>query len=185
MQYEPRIKVSPMIKIGSFFRKSIVENIKKDISASESIFVVQYSGIASASMTALRNLMRANKSRLLVAKNSLILKALKAANAQGLDNLLEGQSAVIFGQKDIALVTKALVKFTKENQNLIVKGGLYNNQVLNLKEIESISKLPSRELLVAQVVGALQAPLAGLVSTLRASLNKFVIVLNQIKEQKK
>lgn len=185
MQYEPGIGISPMIKIGSFFRKSVVEGVAKDIRGSESLFVVAYSGLSSAQMTQLRTALKGNNSRLLVTKNSLIRRALKDAKIEGLDSLLEGQIGIIFAQKDVAATSKALTKFAQDNVSLVVKGGFYNNRILNNKDIENISKLPSRELLYAQVVGALQAPLAGLVFTLKGSLNKLVIVLSQIKEKKK
>lgn len=173
-----------MIKTGSFFRKTVVEGLRKDIGNSESLFVVHYSGLSSVQMTALRTCLKDTKSRLLVAKNALIRRALKDSSIDGLGALFDGQAALIFGEKDVAATSKALTKFVKENQSLIVKGGFYNQRILSAKDIESISQLPSKEILLAQVVGALQSPLAGLVFTLKGSLNKLVIVLNQIKEKK-
>ncbi len=173
-----------MIKVGSFFRKSVIEGLKEDIRKCESLFVIQYSKLSSIDMTTLRNSLKVAKSRVIVAKNTLVRRAFQDAQVTGLDTLLEGQVALVFGEKDIAATTKALTKFAKGNQNLVLKGGLYNNRTLNTKDIENISNLPSKETLRAQVVGALQAPLAGLVFTLKGSLNKLVIVLNQIKEKK-
>ena len=173
-----------MIKTGSFFRKTVIEGLRKDIGKSESLFVVQYSGLSSVQMTALRICLKNTKSRLLVAKNALIRRALKDSSIEGLDSFFEGPVALIFGEKDIAATSKALSKFVKENQSLVVRGGFYNQRILSSKDIESICQLPSKETLRAQVVGALQSPLAGLVFTLKGSLNKLVIVLNQIKEKK-
>ena len=136
-------------------------------------------------MTVLRSSLREAKSRVIVAKNTLVRRALKDAEVTGLDSQLEGQVALVFGEKDIAATSKALTKFAKGNQNLVLKAGLYNNRLLNTKDIENIAKLPSKAALRAQVAGALQSPLAGLVFTLKGSLNKLVVVLEQIKEQKK
>lgn len=173
-----------MIKIGSFFRKSIIERLKKDIQKCESLFVVQYSQLSSPDMTALRSSLKKAQSRLIVTKNTLVRRALKGAEVTGLDPQLDGQVALVFGEKDIAATSKVLAKFAKGNQNLVLKGAWYNNRLLNSKDIENISNLPSKEILRAQVAGVLQAPLAGLVFTLKGSLNKLVIVLNQIKEKK-
>lgn len=173
-----------MIKIGSFFRKAVIEGLQKEIGKSESIFVVHYSGLSSVAMTALRISLSKTKSRLLVAKNTLIRRALKDAHIDGLDSLFDGQAALVFGEKDVAVTSKALTKFAKDNKSLLLKGGFYNNRIFTTKDIERVSNLPSKETLRAQVVGALQAPLAGLVFTLKGSLNKLVIVLNQITEKK-
>lgn len=173
-----------MIKIGSFFRNSVVERLKKDIGSANSLFVVQYSGLSSAQMTLLRNTLRLNQSQLLVTKNTLIRRALTDSQREGLDALIDGPIGLVFGHSDIAHTSKVLTKYAKENQNLILKGGFFRNRIFNKKDIEDIAELPSCEVLRAQLVSALMSPLAGLVYTLKGNLNKLVIVLNQIKEKR-
>ena len=173
-----------MIKLGSFFRKQIVDRLKKDIAKADSLFVVQHSKLSSPKMTALRASLKSGKSRLLVTKNSLIKRSLKEANVDGLEPFLEGPSALVIGYDDVAAVSKTLVKFSKENESLVLKGGLFKGSILSKKDIETIANLPSRQNLIAQVVAVLQSPLAGLVWTLKGPLNKLAVVLNQIKEQK-
>ena len=173
-----------MIKLGSFFRKQIVDRLKKDITKAESLFVVQYSKLSSPKMTSLRASLKSGKSRLLVTKNSLINRALKESNIDGLESFLEGPSALVIGYDDVAAVSRILAKFSKENESLVLKGGFFKGAILSKKDIETISNLPPRLELIAQVVGALKSPLAGLVWTLKGPLNKLAIVLNQIKEQK-
>lgn len=170
--------------IGSFVRGSLVEGLKKEIGESESIFVVQYSGLASNQMTNLRKALRSNQSRLLVTKNALIRRALAGAQAQSLEPLIDGQIALIFSYGDIAAASKALTAFVKENQSLVLKGGSFRKRTLSKEDIDAIAKLPSREALLGQLVSALMSPLSGLVYTLKGNLNKLVVILNQIKEKK-
>lgn len=170
--------------IGNFVRGSLVEGLKEEIGKSESIFVVQYSGLASNQMSNLRKALRSNQSRLLVTKNTLIRRALAGAQAQGLEPLIDGQVALIFGYSDIAAASKALTAFVKENQSLVLKGGVFRSRILSKEDINAIAKLPSREVLLGQLVAVLMSPLSGLVYTLKGNLNKLVVVLNQIKEKK-
>lgn len=173
-----------MMKLGGFFRKQVVDRLKKDIVKAESLFVVQYSKLSSPKMTSLRSSLKSGKSKLLVTKNSLIKLALKESNINGLEPFLEGPTALVMGYDDVAGVSKTLAKFSKENESLVLKGGFFKGSILSKKDIEVISSLPPRMDLIAQVVGVLKSPLSGLVFTLKGPLNKLAIVLNQIKEQK-
>lgn len=172
------------MKLGSFFRNSAVNRLKNDIASTDSLFVVQYSGLDSLRMSQLRSALRNGKSRLFVAKNSLMKIALKDSSIEGLDGLFEGPAALVFSDNDIASVSKILSKFAKENEKLVLKGAYYKGSLFKQSDIENIAKLPSKEVLIAQLVSALKSPLSGLVFTLNGLLNKFVIVLNQIKEIK-
>lgn len=174
-----------MIKAGIFFRSAIVENLKKEMSKSDSLFVIQYSGLSSLQMTNLRTSLKNSRSRLLVTKSSLIRRAFEDSKIERMDSLLEGQAGLVLGYEDLADTSKALTKFAKENKNLVLKGAFFHNRILNKEDIENISQLPSKETLRAQLVMALKSPLAGLVFTLKANLNKLVVVLGQIKDKKK
>jgi large subunit ribosomal protein L10 len=173
------------MKLGSFFRNAAVDRLKKDIGASDSLFVVQYLGLNSLKMSQLRSALRNGKSRLFVAKNSLMKIALKDSKIDGLDNLFEGPAALVFSDNDIASVSKVLFKFAQENEKFILRGAYYKGSLLKQKDIENIAKLPSKEVLMVQLVSILKSPLAGLVFTLGGLLNKLVIVLNQIKDKKR
>lgn len=174
------------MKLGNFFRNAVIERLKKDVAASKSLFVLQYSSLSSHQMTILRNTLKEEgKSSLMVTKNSLMRLALKDSRIEGIGELCEGPTALVFGPEDIACASRVLTKFAKENQNLVLKGGYYKGSVLRQKDIENISRLPSKEVLIAQVVSALKAPLSGLVFALQGNLNKLVVVLNQIKDKKK
>jgi large subunit ribosomal protein L10 len=173
-----------MIKASGLFRNSIVERLKNDIGKADSIFIIQYLGLSSNQMTALRNELKEVRSQLLVTRNTFIRRALKDSHQDGVDTFVEGPSALVFGYDDIVATAKVLIKFLKENQNLVIKGGSFHNRVLDKTDVEQIASLPSKAVLRAQVVSLLMGPLAGLVFTLKGSLSNLVIVLGQIREQK-
>ena len=174
-----------MIKLGSYFRKQIVERLNRDISNSGSLFVVQYAKLSSPQMTSLRSHLKAQRARLVVTKNSLIRCALSESNINGLNEMLSGPTALVAASADITAVSKVLTKFARENTALVLKGAFFKGSILKQKDIETISNLPSKDVLIAQVVMALKSPLAGLVFTLKGPLNKLAVVLNQIKDKKK
>lgn len=173
-----------MIKTGSLFRGQIVKQLKKDISGSGSLFVLQYEKLSSPQMTSLRASLRRCKSKLLVTKNSLMKRAFSECQIAGLDSFLEGPAALVIGHDDISAISKALFQFAKENQALILRGAFFKGSLLQQKDIDFIAKLPSREALITRIVMAIKYPLAELVFTLKGPLNKLAIVLNQIKEKK-
>ncbi len=170
--------------IGRFFRATTEEKLKQDMKSSDIIFMAQYSGLSSVQMTSLRNSLRLVKSRVFVTKNTLINRALKSSNIEGVSQFVKGPTAVIFSCEDISAISKSLVKFAKENPALSLNGAFFGNRILEKKDIESIAALPSKDELRAQVVMSIKSPLAGLVFTLQGALNKLVIVLNQIKDKK-
>lgn len=173
-----------MIKIGKFFRNSIIEDLKKDIAKSNTLFVIQHSGLSSVQMTLLRNSLKINQSQVLVTKNTLISRALKDSKFERLIPLVKGPTGLVFGIQDITVISKLLTKFVKENQKLNIPGAMFEGALLSADDIQRISSLPSREGLYAQVVCALKAPFAGLVFTLKGNLSKLAVVLNQIKDKK-
>jgi large subunit ribosomal protein L10 len=91
---------------------------------------------------------------------------------------------LVFVKDEPVAVSQALCNFTKDHEQLKLEGGSLKDKILEKKDIESMSKLPSKEVLRAQVVGALNSPISGLVITLNQVLAKFVICLDQIKQKK-
>lgn len=173
-----------MTKLGRFFRETVEKKLKEDFKKSESLFLIQYAGLSSVQMTLLRNNLKHANSRLFVTKNSLMRRVLKDVKIEGLESCLAGPTAVVFTSQDITATSKVLIKFAKENTSLNLSGAFFQNRVLNKKDIEAISALPSKEALRAQIVMLLKSPLTNLVYTLKGNLNKLVIALNQIKEKK-
>ena len=150
-------------KIGKKIKESIINRLKKDITGADILFLFQYSGLSSVQMTLLRNLLKGSQSQVLVTENSLMRKALKESKIEGLDEAVEGPLAIVFSTGDICTASKVLTKFAKENEKLVLKKAYYRERVFDNKEIETISSLPSREMLQAQVVMSIKAPLSSFV----------------------
>lgn len=171
-------KVSLLIKEAS---EGIIEEAAK---TSKSLFVIRYSGLSSPAITELRRVLKNGNSVFLAVKNSVARRALKNAGFQPLVNRVEGTCGIVFAKDEPVGVAKILCKFAKDNEKLVLDGGFFKDMILEKKDIESLSRLPSKEVLRQQVVMTLNSPISGLVITLNQVLAKFVYCLEQIKNKK-
>jgi large subunit ribosomal protein L10 len=173
-----------MKKIGLFFKETSASRIKKYIKESDAVFVIKYSGLSSPDMTALRKSLKETSARLFVVKNSVARKAFKDANIEALIKDIEGPCAIVFSKEEPVGTSKALCTFSKSNERLKFECALLNDKLIERKEIEAIANLPSKEILRAQVVMALNSPISSFVILLNQVLSKFVICIDQIKQKK-
>ena len=153
----------------------VVADIVEKFKAAQSVVVVSYSGLTVEQVTNLRKLCREQDVHYCVLKNRLVNRALQELNIAGIENLLEGPNAFVFGNKDVTNAPKIINDFIEKNklQSLEIKGGLMGTEVLDAAGVKAIAALPSREELLATVVGCLISPVSNLVA-----------VLEQIAEQK-
>jgi large subunit ribosomal protein L10 len=161
-------------------KAAVVEEIAEQIKASEAVFAVDYRGITVAQAADLRGKLRDADARLRVVKNSLSERAADQAGASELKPMLEGPTALTLVQGDVALAAKALNDAARALGILEFKGGTMNGSALSAEDIRSIARLPSREILNAQLVGTIAAPLTGLVRTLNALIAGLAIQLQAI-----
>ena len=119
-----------------------------------------------------------------VFKNTLISRAIKDKAYDGIDPLLTGSTAILFGYEDQVTPTKVLSEFIKENEKPGIKGGLLDGKVIDTKTITMLAKLPSREVLLGRVVGTMKAPITNFVLDCKGILNKFVYALSAIRDKK-
>ena len=173
-----------MKKIGLIFKETSENRIKNTLKESNAVFIVKYSGVKSPDMSALRISLRGSNASLFVVKNSVARRALKASGLETIVKGIDGPCGLVFVKDEPVAVSNVLCNFTKDHEAMKLEGGSMNEKVLEKKDIEAMSKLPSREVLLAQVVGALNAPISGFVITLNQLLAKFVICLDQIKQKK-
>jgi len=145
--------------------------------------LTNYRSITVSEDVRLRRQLREAEVEYLVAKNTLIKLACHANDQQALDPYLEGPTAVAFSQ-DPVTVAKLLMNFIKEAKKTEVKAGLLANKLISAAEVEALAKLPAREVLLAQVVGMFQAPLAGFAGVTSGILRQLVIVTDRVREQK-
>ncbi len=153
----------------------------------QAVVVTEYRGLTVKQLQDLRRDLRQNDTELVVAKNTLIGRALTQVGMRAPDELFSGPTAVALAYKDVAGPAKALNKWARDSKILVVKGGMIGQSVFNEQGVTQLGELPGREQLLAQVVGTMQAPLTGFVNVLAGTLRGLVNVLNarskQLEEQ--
>ncbi len=163
--------------------KKVLE-IKNDLENSQVMILTDYRGLSVAKMNQLRRILEADGIRYKVVKNTLTRLAAHQAGLEELDVYMEGPVAIAYGYDDPVTPVKLLVKFAKEHDELEIKGGVLEKQVMDESQIRRLADLPPKEVLLARVAGAFQAPLAGMANALQGNLRNLVYVLNAVKEQK-
>lgn len=161
-----------------------VELLKEKVSQAKSLFLTDYSGLNMEDMSKLRRELRKSKSEFKVAKNTLIRRALEGTPYSEIAEQLSGQTGLGFGYDDPALPAKILHDFFKRIEKPKVKLFFIEGRQFGDRQLSQIANLPAREVLLAQVVAAVQAPMINLVGTLEGILSNLVRTVEAIKEQK-
>lgn len=146
-------------------KTSIITEIQSKVNASPFVLLTEYTGMRVDHLSELRKRLRATGAEYRVVKNNLLRRALKDANLPELADL-QGQSAVILGEKDVCAAAKVLKGFTAEFTKPVIKGGILDNALLDKAQIMALADLPSREVLLGKILGLLQAPASQLVRLL-------------------
>ncbi len=166
-------------------KKQLIKDIGAILEKSDFIYMMSYKGLKVKDFEQLRIQLEKSKADCHVLKNTMITKA---AELNGMPELaavkLTGDTALISGNGDPGSVAKIMSDYIKKFDFLGFKAGYLDGSVLKPAEVEAISKLPSKEVLYAQLLGVLQAPARNLVSVLNAKLASPVYVLSAIKEKK-
>ncbi len=165
-------------------KAEMVSEIKEKLSSAKSIVVTDYMGLNVAQITELRRKLRQSKVEYKVYKNTLAQIALKELNIIGLDDYLKGPTALAFSYDDSVAPAKVLVDYQKGNEKLKVRAGIVDGKVYDATMIVALSKLPSRDVLLSQMLRTMQGPIYGIVNVLAGNMRNMVCVLNAIKEQK-
>ena len=161
-----------------------IEEIAAHIDESDAIFAVDYRGISVAQVAELRSKLREADATFKVVKNSLTERAADRAGAETLKDYLSGPTALTFVRGDVALAAKAVADYARATQLLPFKGGLMGGSTLDVEQMRSLSRLPSREVLYGQLVGVVASPVSGLVRTLGALVGGLAVALGQVQVKK-
>jgi large subunit ribosomal protein L10 len=165
-----------------------VDQYTQKFRKSKSIFLADFSGMNVAQTTELRRQFRKAKVEYCVLKNTLARRSLKNAGIEGLDEILKGMTSFAFSEYDAAAPIKVIKDFnktlSKENKSLVIKGCVFEGRVFGAEKVEALANLPSREVLLGQLVGMLQSPMSRLLAVLQASGQKLVGVLESVKDTK-
>lgn len=148
-------------------KKAVMEEIAANLTDAETIVLAEYRGVSVASMTKLRAKAREQGVYLRVLKNTLIRRAVEGTQFAGLADHMVGP--LIYGiSSDPIAAAKVLQQFSKQEEKLVVKAGAYGSQILDATQVAELASIPSREELLAKLLGIMQAPVSGFARALAA-----------------
>ncbi len=163
---------------------SNLDKVKNDLHEVGAMWVVDYRGLTVKEVEALRNSIREADASMKVYKNTIMHIALEELELPNLDAVLEGPSAFVFAGEDPVASAKALKDFAKSNKNLVIKGGMMDGAFVDAAQVEAIASLPSREELIAKLLGTISNPMVKTVRVLNGPMEAFARCVSAIADQK-
>jgi len=164
-------------------KQTIVDELSAKLRAARSVYVTDFAGLNVAQVTDLRRRLRKAGVDYVVVKNTLARRALADATVAGLDGLLQGSTGLALAP-EASSAAKVLSDFAKEFQKPSVKGGVVDGRSVSPAQVKRLASLPPRDVLLAQLGAAMQAPLAGFLGALSALLTQFAGALEALKTQR-
>ncbi len=162
----------------------MVENYKELLDNFKAIYVIDFTGFTVPEMTELRRRVKERKGLLKVGRNRLFKIALKEKNVNGLDDFLVGVSALLIAYEDPVEPLKVFYDYSKEKGKGVIKGGYVEGEVFGKDKVDFLAKLPSRDVLVQNLLSRIKGPVYGLVFVLSGLMRNLVFILNEIKNKK-
>ena len=153
-------------------KKQVVAELTERLNNSVAGVIVDYKGINVADDTALRQELREAGVEYTVVKNTLLKLAIAGTELSGLDSVLEGTTAIATSADDYVAAARILNKFADTHKNFEIKNGFIDKEVIDVAKISGLAKLPSREVLLANVLGAFQAPISAFARAIQAIVDK-------------
>ena len=164
-------------------KKAVVSEVATQVANAQAIIVAEYRGLAVGSMTDLRREARKAGVYLRVLKNTLARRAVDGTPFAGLSQHMVGP--LIYGiSPDPVANAKLLNDFARSNDKLVIKAGAMPNSVISVAEVKALASMPSREELLAQLLGTMQAPMAKLARTLNEVPSRFVRTVAAVRDKK-
>jgi len=165
-------------------KEAIVNEVYEKLTKSQSVVLVDFRGLTVGEATELRKKLREAGVELRVLKNTLTRFAAEKANLGDLNAYLQGPTAIAFGYDDPVSPAKILSEFAKVHKKLEVKGGVLEGNVIDQAMVTALAELPSREVLLGQLAGLMQAPLRNFANVLSAPIRNTVYVLEAVRQKK-
>ncbi|MDP3981544.1 MAG: 50S ribosomal protein L10 [Chlamydiota bacterium] len=162
----------------------VINHIQEIADNNETLILTGFSGLSSSQMSSLRKNLKEISGGYVVTKNRLLRKLIEKRVQGDLFEFRGSQTGVAYAPDPVVLA-KVLKKFSAENEAFQLKGGALGERVLKFEDVDALAKLPSREVLLGKLVGALQSPIYGLVYVLKSQLISLVMVLSRILDEKK
>lgn len=165
-------------------KQQIAEDLHERFTRAQVVILTDFKGLDVQSVTRLRSELRKENVEYQVVKNSLIVRAAKGTDAELISDYCKGPNAVALSYDDPVAPAKILSKFADENDKLVIKIGAMGGRLLQQKDIKALSELPSREVLLSQVLCAMNGVSTSLVRVLSEVPRSMLNVLQAIKDQK-
>ncbi len=164
-------------------KAQVVEEIAERLGDADAIFAIDYRGISVPQAAELRGKLRDADASFNVVKNRLAKLAAEKAGREGLEELLEGPTAITYVRGDVVTAAKAIATFNREHDLLAYKGGFMEGDVLEEEHFTALARLPALDVMHGQLVGIAASPLTGLARGLGSMLSGLAVALGQIEEQ--
>jgi large subunit ribosomal protein L10 len=165
-------------------KQTAIDALAAKLAGAHSIYVTDYAGLNVHNVTELRRRLRRAGVEYLVVKNTLALRALQSSHIAGLDAHFAGPTALALTATDAAAAAKVLTDFAKEFQKPAVRAAVVDGREVTPDQVKRLAQLPPREVLLGQLAGALQSPLAGFVGVLTGLLTTFVGAVEALRTQR-
>jgi len=162
-------------------KQKIIEDLKEKIAKQKAVIFIDFTGLKVKELSVLRKKLKEASCELKAAKKTLIGIVLKKAKIDIAAKELPGEVALVFGYKDVISPAKIVYQFSRENPNLKILAGFLENRFKAAEEIITLAQLPTREELLARLVGSISAPISNLVSVLEANIKGLLVVLTKAK----
>jgi large subunit ribosomal protein L10 len=166
-------------------KQAVIDQLTEKLGGAKAVYLADFTGLNVKKVTELRSRLRKAGVEYLVVKNTLAERALAGLDLPDIAQFFRGPTAVVIGREDPVEAAKVLSDFAKENDNKPqVKAGIVENRTVSPEDITRLAKLPPREQLLAELAGAMQAPMAQMLFVLQAKLQEMVGLLEALKEQR-
>lgn len=164
-------------------KKQAVEELVKNVSEASAGVIVNYYKTNVEDDTKLRADCRKAGVEYAVIKNTMLRFVFNATNYSDLNDQLNGMTAFAYSKDDAVAPAKVLSEFAKDHEDFVIKGGFVDGKVISVDEIKNLASLPSKEVLVAKVLGSMNAPITGLVTVLNGNIRGLACVLKAIADK--
>lgn len=162
-------------------KKEIISDLEKKIQKQKLIIFFDFTGIKTRELSQLRNELKETGNELKVVKKSLAQVAFSKAGFNVDFKKIKAQLAFVFGFKDEILPAKITWQFSEKNPSLKILGGIFEKNLISPERIVELAKLPTREELLAKLIGSIRAPISNFINVLQGNLRNLIFILSQIK----
>ncbi|HHY31622.1 MAG TPA: 50S ribosomal protein L10 [Firmicutes bacterium] len=165
-------------------KEAAVQEIREMLSKSQAVVLANYRGLNVAAMTELRRKLGEAGAEFKVVKNTLARIASREVGLAGLEQYLEGPTAIAFASGDPVAPAKVISEFTREHKEMEIKGGALQGKIIGPDDVRSLAELPSREVMLGRVAATMAAPISGLARALAGTIRNLAYAIDAVKRQK-